>query len=250
MTAGSPDRHEGLRRAIAAASPGTTAPDKPTIRFVADLVCPWCYIAFRRLRRLLVEAPTGLIWHPFLLNPHLPAGGVSRTLYLERKFGSLAQAHIVHRRMTQAGTGAGIAFAFGAIRMQPNTVAAHALLLSVAEQDRQLELAEMLFGAFFSSGANLGDEAFLRSMAARVGIGATACNAALAATSRERIARYHGQAYDSGISGVPVSVFGEDHVIAGAQPVEALAALLDLERYRCGGSPMAALTAATAHSPR
>ena len=36
----------------------------------------------------------------------------------------------------------------------------------------------------------------------------------------------------SGIAGVPVCVFGDDHVIAGAQPAEVLEALLDLERYR------------------
>ena len=46
-----------------------------------------------------------LIWHPFLLNPHLPAGGVTRAQYLERKFGSVAQAHGVHRRVAQPGAG-------------------------------------------------------------------------------------------------------------------------------------------------
>ena len=35
-----------------------------------------------------------------------------------------------------------------------------------------------------------------------------------------------------GISGVPVCRFGDDHVIAGAQPPEVLEALLDLELYR------------------
>ena len=43
------------------------------IRLVADLVCPWCYIAFIRLQRTLAGSPALLIWHPFLLNPNLPA---------------------------------------------------------------------------------------------------------------------------------------------------------------------------------
>ena len=42
----------------------------------------------------------------------------------------------------------------------------------------------------------------------------------------------HERAFALGIAGVPVCVFGDDHVIAGAQPPEVLEALLDLERYR------------------
>lgn len=245
MTAGSPDRHEGLRRAVATDAPGTPARTAPAIRFVADLVCPWCCIAFQRLRRLLAETGAGLVWHPFLLNPHLPAAGVSRALYLERKFGSLAQAHIVHRRMTQAGAGEDIPFAFGAIRVQPNTIAAHALLAGLAEPASKLELADALFRAFFTAGANIGDEAVLRAIAAEVGIGAAIFDDVVTDAARERVGEAHARACESGISGVPVCVFGDDHVIAGAQPVEAVAALLDLERYRCDQE---ALTAATARS--
>jgi predicted DsbA family dithiol-disulfide isomerase len=245
MTAGSPDRHEGLRRAIAATPAGTPALPEPTVRFVADLVCPWCYIAFARLRRLLDGTAAGLVWHPFLLNPYLPVGGVSRAHYLERKFGSLAQAHVVHRRVMQAGAGEGIAFAFGAIRLQPSTVLAHALLLGVAELGCQLELAEALYRSFFTAGANIGDEAVLRRIAAGVGVDCGTFDRLATAAALESVARAHAWAYEAGISGVPVCVFGDDHVIAGAQPAEALAALLDLERYRCDE---AALTAATAHS--
>jgi predicted DsbA family dithiol-disulfide isomerase len=249
VTTGAPDRHEGLRRAIAAAPPGSPALPEPAVRIVADLVCPWCYIAFTRLRRLLDGTPTVLVWHPFLLNPHLPVGGVGRAHYLERKFGSLAQAHVVHRRMARAGAGENIPFAFGAIRLQPSTVAAHALLLGVAEPSRRLELAAALYRAFFTTGANIGDEAVLRRIAAGVGIDAGTFDDVVTAAAREAVVQAHARAYESGISGVPVCVFGDDHVIAGAQPAEALAALLDLERYRCSGPREgAALTGATARS--
>ena len=60
----------------------------------------------------------------------------------------------------------------------------------------------------------------------------------------------HASAFQSGISGVPVLVFGEDHVIAGAQPVEAVAALLDLERYRWQQGRNLPVTDATVRSHR
>ena len=245
MTAGSPDRHEGLRRAVAADAPGTPGSAEPTIRFVADLVCPWCYIAFMRLRRLLAGTSTAVVWHPFLLNPHLPTAGVSWAHYLERKFGSTAQAQIVHRRTAQVGAAEGIPFAFGLIRAQPNTVAAHALLLGLSGRACQLELAEALFRAFFTAGANLGNEAVLREIAGGLGIDAGDYAALVTAPAREAVAEAHAAACASGIAGVPVCVFGDDHVIAGAQPVEAMAALLDLERYR---REQATITAATARN--
>ena len=97
----------------------------------------------------------------------------------------------------------------------------------------QLELAEALFRAFFTAGADLGDEAVLRGIAGGFGIDA-ADYAALVTDAGARSGRRGARRSlrDSGITGVPVCVFGDDHVIAGAQPVEAVAALLDLERYR------------------
>ena len=227
MTLGSPERDEGMRRAVRA---GGGSP--PSVTFVADLVCPWCYIAFTRLRQVLAGSGATLIWHPFLLNPHLPAGGVTRAQYLERKFGSVAQAHGVHRRVTQLGSREGIDFAFGAIRAQPNTIPAHALVLAAARLGRDVDAAEALFRAFFVEGADLGREDVLVAVAMKVGLGGADMRDLVSETAMRLVCAAHDEAYAMGISGVPVCRFGDDHVIAGAQPPEVLEALLDLELYR------------------
>ena len=52
-----------------------------TIDVVSDVVCPWCYIGKRRLEAALEERGGALPvvrWHPFQLNPDIPAGGVDR----------------------------------------------------------------------------------------------------------------------------------------------------------------------------
>jgi len=61
---------------------------------VSDVVCPWCYIGKRRLEAALAQLresnpdlPFEIRWHPFQLNPDLPAEGVDRKAYLEAKFG-------------------------------------------------------------------------------------------------------------------------------------------------------------------
>jgi predicted DsbA family dithiol-disulfide isomerase len=231
VTAKSPERDEGMRRAVEAAGTLVQPLRRPVITFVADLVCPWCYIAFVRLQRVLAGSAATLAWHPFLLNPYLPARGVPRRLYLERKFGSVTQAHGVHRRAVEAGAKEGIDFAFGAITAQPNTIQAHALVLAAARRGRGSAVASALFRAFFVDGADLGSDELLARVARQVGLVAGSVGE-LTAPELERVRLAHEQAHALGIAGVPVCRFGTNHLIAGAQPEEVLAALLDLESYR------------------
>lgn len=233
MTAGSPERQADMARALHDAAAGSTAATAGAeVRFVADLTCPWCFVSFVRLRRLLQPVDAPLIWHPFLLNPHLPPQGIARERYLGRAYGHPLQAQRVLAKLEALGRQEGIAFAFDAISSQPNTDRAHALVLAAAACGRTLEAAEAVFRAFFTAGADIGDVALLRGLAAKLGLPAAAIAGIddphlLAAV---RIA--HEQAGGLGINGVPICVLGGDHVIAGAQPATALAALLDVERYR------------------
>jgi predicted DsbA family dithiol-disulfide isomerase len=229
MTAGLPERQASMARAVRGAD---LAAAPVQVRFVADLVCPWCYIAFSRLGRLLGDAE--LTWHPFLLNPTLPLTGVARTRYLERKFGSLPQAQSLYRRIQEVGAREGIRFSFASIRAQPNTVRAHGLVLAAAASGRARFAAATLFRAFFEEGADIGDPLVLAGVASALDLK----DAALGVAQADQVAASHRAAAAFGINGVPITVLGEDHVIAGAQPVEALTGLLDLERYRRSpGSP-------------
>lgn len=248
MTAGSPERDRTMRAALAADGGRSVVQPAPLVRFVADLVCPWCYIAFIRLRRVLAGSGAVLVWHPFLLNPHLPPRGVTRTQYLERRFGSVAQAQGVHRRVVQAGVREGIQFALGAIRAQPNTVPAHALVLAATAQGRDLDTAAAIFHAFFAAGTNIGEAAVLAQIAAEIGLDPPSVAFAASAAAADEVVAAHQRAFAHGIAGVPVCVFGEDQIIAGAQPPEVLAALLDLERYRLAGRRGPAAMAATPRS--
>jgi predicted DsbA family dithiol-disulfide isomerase len=236
MTAGAPDGQAGMRRAVQEEGGLTRSGPLPTIRLVADLVCPWCYIAFARVQRLLATRPAELVWHPFLLNPHLPPGGVARSYYLERKFGSVSQAKSAYRRIAEAGAGEGIRFSFATIGTQPNTVLAHGLVLRAAACGSLAPTVSALFKAFFEEGADIGDPEALDGIAKRLGLPVEAGSLADDQDLLGRVAQAHEQAYALGINGVPVCLFGDDHVIAGAQPTEALVALLDLQRYRSGGA--------------
>lgn len=228
MTLQDPDRPLAPVAAPASRAAAASSPPLPVVRVVADLACPWCYVGLHRLLALAPREPFRLVWHPFLLNPHLPPGGVPRPLYLERKFGGVAQADAVYRRAAATAAAQGLELRLDRLRVQPDTRLAHAVLLEAAGP-RLPELALALLAAFFRDGIDLGDPAALACVGARAGFAVPEPAAAAV-----RVGAMHEAACRAGIDGVPVFLFGEDHVIAGAQPAECLEAMLRLERYRAG----------------
>ncbi len=78
---------------------------------MSDPICPWCYIGKAHLDRTLAETPdhTFLIeWHPFQLNPDMPAKGMDRRAYLEGKFGGKEGAVRAYAPVEENAEGAGL----------------------------------------------------------------------------------------------------------------------------------------------
>jgi predicted DsbA family dithiol-disulfide isomerase len=106
-------------------------------------------------------------WLPFQLNPDLPESGIPREEYVARKFGARGKG--VNERVTLAGRQVGIPFAYEKMKVQPNTLNAHRLMLHAERAGRQDELAEELFRAHFTEGANLTDRADVEARSAGIG---------------------------------------------------------------------------------
>jgi predicted DsbA family dithiol-disulfide isomerase len=203
------------------------------IDIASDIVCPWCYIGKRHLEQALemyadeypnAEAPT-LSWMPFQLNPDLPAEGMSREEYVQRKFGRPASE--VYERVRTAGEAVDIPFAFDSIVRQPNTIKAHSLVDLAAQFDLQPQVKEALMHAYFCDGADLTDDAELGSIATRCGVPVEAVierlqdKAALA-----RIAEQDAKLRELGITGVPFFIINQKIAVSGAQPAEQLLAAM------------------------
>ena len=93
-----------------------------SLEVVIDLVCPWCFLGTRRLRRTLRRRPDLLVeiaWRPFLLNPDMPRGGMSRNDYVVRKFGGEDRARRLYASIAELGRAEGLAFRFDRIRRTP-----------------------------------------------------------------------------------------------------------------------------------
>ena len=160
-------------------------------------------------------------WLPFQLNPDLPEGGIPREEYVARKFG--ARGKSVNERVTLAGRQVGIPFAYEKMKVQPNTLNAHRLMCLAERAGKQDELAEELFRAHFTEGANLTDHETLAGLAARAGIDRKAASDYLASDAdRETIARAEAEARRAGIGGVPFFIFNRKVGVSGAQDPQTL----------------------------
>jgi len=211
------------------------------IDVVSDLVCPWCFIGKRHLEAALEGLPEAagakVRWHPFELNPDLPAEGVDRKGYLEAKFGGPARAAEIYARVREAGVRAGLDFAFEAIARQPNTRDAHRLIAWAQSRGDAGPLVERLFRAYFQEGRYLGDRDMLTALAAEAGCDADEARVWLeSGLGADEIAEAEARARALGISGVPFYIFDGRVGLSGAQPPETIRAAIAQARAGATGS--------------
>jgi len=208
-----------------------------TIDIVSDVVCPWCFVGKRKLAAALdlyaqerPDAPAPRVtWRPFQLNPQMPAEGMPRSEYVQRKFGRSGIE--VYARVSQAGKTVDIDFAFDRIERQPNTLAPHALIALAGEHGKQDAVVDALFHAYFLDGRDLTDMATLTEVTTSAGMPREAVVACLAdEQARQAVAGEDEEARKMGVSGVPFFIFNGRYAVSGAQdPQTLLQAMLQSE---------------------
>lgn len=195
-----------------------------TVDIISDLVCPWCFIGARRVDQALEKAGiqgAKVTFHPFLLDPSVPAEGYDLRERLAKRFGGDPKS--MFARVEDAAKSSGIPLDFEKVRRHPSTLKGHTLLKHVEESDRQADLARSLFAAYFLEGRDIGQSDVLVDIAVEHGIAREEAQAlledeaALAATRAEAL-----EASRQGISGVPFIVFNQALAVQGAQSVDIL----------------------------
>ena len=93
---------------------------------------------------------------------------MERQADLNLKFGGAENAGIVYERIRSTGESDGIDFDFEAISRTPNTLESHRLVRWAAGFDKETELVEALFQAYFFRGEDIGARAVLTAAAETV----------------------------------------------------------------------------------
>ena len=213
------------------------------IDIVFDTVCPWCFVGKRRFDRALKLRPNAapeIRYRSFLLNPDLPAQGVDRREYLDRKFGGSQQYDRIVEALVFTGKGEGLNFALDKIKRTPNSANSHRLVRLAHTVGRQHEAVEVLFTAYFERGLDIGSTEVLVRLAEEAGIERSMAYAHLSSENDvNAVYTENARMHRLGITGVPCYIFNETRAIAGAQEPDILVKMLDMaSAQECERLPM------------
>lgn len=191
----------------------------------SDVVCPWCYIGRRRLQQALAERPdldVTIRHRAFQLQPDAPHDHTVPTgAYLAEKYG-ISEERVREMQDTVIDVARSVGLTYNLEHtLTGNTRDAHRLLLWAAEFDRQDELLEQMYAAYFTKGASLFDERSLLDLVDSVGLDPAEASRMLTSDRyAEDIRNDLSAAQQLGATGVPFFVFDRSFGIAGAQPLE------------------------------
>ncbi|SHE43343.1 Predicted dithiol-disulfide isomerase, DsbA family [Ruegeria intermedia] len=198
---------------------------------LSDPICPWCYIGKTNLDKALASAPDHpfvIEWHPFQLNPDMPAGGMDRREYLERKFGGKEGAVKAYAPVVEHAEKAGLNINFEAMKRTPNTLDAHRLIHWAGIEGKQNEVVDALFDAYFVQGRDIGDHEVLADIADSVGMDAAVVLKLLKSDAdRDDIRKRDAHSREMGVNSVPTFIVANQHAVPGAQPPELWAQVID-----------------------
>ncbi|MCQ0971800.1 DsbA family oxidoreductase [Paracoccus sp. TK19116] len=189
-----------------------------TLDIVSDPVCPWCLIGKAELEAALAarpDHPFTIAWHPFQLNPDMPAEGMDRGDYLRAKFGDGASG--MDQQIAERAAALGLTLA--PVVRQPNTFDAHRVIHWAGVEHRQGPVVDAIMRAHWQESRDIGDASTLADIAGEAAMDREMIARLLASDAdRDTIAARETHSRERGISAVPTFIIGNRHAVPGAQP--------------------------------
>lgn len=195
-----------------------------TFDFVSDVSCPWCVIGLRGLETALEQVgdlvQPQIAFHPFELNPDMPAGGQNIVEHIGQKYGATPdQSRATRAMIRDRAAEVGFTMAMTDDSRIYNTFDAHRLLHWAGLAGRQGELKHALFDAYFTQGRSPEDHETLLAAADKAGLDPVAARKVLESDDyadevRKEELRWRNQ----GISSVPAVIVNGRYLISGGQP--------------------------------
>ncbi|TDF37374.1 DsbA family oxidoreductase [Alteromonadaceae bacterium M269] len=200
------------------------------IDIVSDVVCPWCIIGYKRLQQAISELKGeiefDIEWHPFELNPHMPAEGQDAIEHITQKYGrSLDEMKAARAQMAAIGEQLGFHFYQGDDRRVYNSFDAHRLLHWAKSQHKQTELKLALFAAYFTHNLNISSHEVLLNSVEEVGLDKTEAADILASDQFKKDVQEELQRSRAmGIQSVPSYIINQKYLLSGARESQDLVA--------------------------
>lgn len=199
----------------------------------SDVVCPFCFIGKKNFEAALKNYSGSekieVVWRSFELDPKAERSQQIKIHDLiAKKYGRTAEwAQENNERLTAQGKTIGIDFDFNSI-IPTNSFDAHRLLHFARAENKENEVSQLLFNAYFSQGQDIALPSVLADIVVQAGLNAEKWNQVfLGQDFTADVRNEESQAQELGITGVPAFVFNRKYLVSGAQPVEAFLEVLN-----------------------
>lgn len=196
------------------------------IDFVSDIACPWCAVGLggleQALKNLDGEIAADITFHPFELNPDMPAGGQNSLEHISQKYG-IGSDQIAGNREAIRDRAAQVGYVMNTSDDSRiyNTFDAHRLLAWAREDGRQLELKRRLLTLNFTDQTDPGDREALVAAAEAAGLDNALARAVLDSDRFAEEVRAEEDFWRGrGINSVPAVIVNDRYLISGGQPPE------------------------------
>ena len=204
--------------------------DTLKIDIVSDIVCPWCVIGFRNLKKAMEELKSELdfeiSWKPYELHPEIPQEGYDKNLYMQQKFSS-SGSKSRYDEIARIGKSLNFNFNFSKAERIPNTFMAHRLLWKSEEYKLQTELSEALFSAYFTDGLDIGSKEILAQISESVGMNKDEIFKFLdSKEGGQETADLEMNFIEKSIGAVPTYFINDKYIIQGGQEPETFVSFL------------------------
>ena len=167
-------------------------PGQIRLDIFADPVCPWCLIGKAELDRALEsrpEHPFAITWHPFRLDPQMPAAGMDHVAYMKMKFGDEKGILAAMKPVMEASERLGLWINPALIERVPNTLNAHRLLYWAGLEGAQTPVMSGLMRAHWREGRNISNPDVLAEIGEKAGMDGAMIRRLLATDALRRSGR-------------------------------------------------------------
>lgn len=194
-----------------------------TIEIWSDFICPWCWIAKRRLEQALErfehKKSVEVIYRAYRLSSNAtPERFVAA---VAQKFGSEARANKLMTMVAEQAAVEGLVYDFDNM-LFGDTLQVHALVKAIIDPKRKAALIELLYEESTTNGMSIFDKESLKSIAIKAGISPVVIDDAWQNKRLEALV-YQDEAASSRYgSSVPLFVFDSHVVVSGTHPAETI----------------------------
>lgn len=197
----------------------------------ADPTCPWSLIAKAELDRALEARPRhplALTWHPFRLEPQMPAAGMDYVTYMKAKYRDEKGILDAMGPVMAAAERLGLWINPSLIERVPDTTNAFRLLHWAGIESAQTRVMSGLMRAHWREGRNISRPDVLRDIAASAGMdGAMVLRLLTTEADIDTVLLAEAHARDRGVRATPTFIVADRHVVTGAQPASLWMQVID-----------------------